>query len=328
MTNKMQNPFVYAIYSHTNPDQVLRLVSAIRALSPRAHIVVHHDPSESRLTEQDVALAGGIAIPDPVPGAWGDYSQVRQHLHTMRWCLNNLDFEWYITLTGQTYPIKPLEGFEALLREAPHDAYVFNFNAYDQSIWPNNEAARRYHFRYIQLPKFHYWHKIPRAFSKYIPYLILAFNRSQPLLKIFPYPKRLPTRLGLLQWRRPFKNTLTGCNQNTNYKRHVLQHIVEYVDKHQEYVHYFSKTALPDEVFFSTIMCNYLNIRVANDSLRHIFWPGSNAASVGVMDMTHWDNIEASPAYFGLKFDQNICPELLQKIDRKLGINLPKATNY
>lgn len=325
----MQNPFVYAIYSHTNPDQVLRLVSAIRALSPRSHVVVHHDPSEPRLTAQDVALAGGIMIPDPVPGAWGDYSQVRQHLHTMRWCLNNLDFEWYITLTGQTYPIKHLENFEALLRDSPHDAYVLHFNAYDQSIWPNNEAARRYHYRYIELPRFPYWHKMPTALSANTPRLIKLFNRSQPLLKIFPYPKRLPTRFGFLQWRRPFGTPiqLIGSNQNTNYNRHVLQHIVEYVDRHPEYARYFSKTALPDEAFFSTIVCNDLNIHVANDSLRHIFWPGPNAASGGVMDMTQWQDLDESPAYFALKFDQNICPELLNKIDCKLGIHSPSATD-
>jgi hypothetical protein len=145
----MQNRFVYAIYSHCNPEQVLRLVRTIRTLSPQSHIVVHHDPSISMLKAQDVSSAGGIAIPDPVLGAWGDYSQVKQHLHSMRWCLNNLQFEWYITLTGQTYPINLLQGFEKFLKNTPHDAYIYHFNSYDQNIWPNNEAVHRYHYRYI-----------------------------------------------------------------------------------------------------------------------------------------------------------------------------------
>lgn len=323
----MQNRFVYAIYSHANPEQVLRLVRTIRALSPQSHIVVHHDPSVSTLRAQDVLSAGGIAIPDPVSAAWGDYSQVKQHLHTMRWCLNNLEFEWYITLTGRTYPIKPLQGFEEFLKNTPHDAYINHFNAYDQNIWPNDEAARRYHYRYIQLLRFHYWHKVPAALRTLMPSLVRLFNRSQPLLKLFPYPKGLPTRLGTLQWQRPFgpRMPLIGSNQNTNYKRHVIQHIVEYADEHPEYTRYFSKTALPDEVFFSTIVCNDREIHVANDCLRHIFWPDSNAASVAVMDMTHWGQLQTSIAYFALKFDQNTCPELLQQLDRKLGIHPFKA---
>lgn len=325
----MQNRFVYAIYSHCNPEQVLRLVRAIRALSPQSHIVVHHDPSASTLNAQDVSSAGGIAIPDPVSAAWGDYSQVRQHIHTMRWCLNNLEFEWFITLTGQTYPIKPLRGFEEFLRDTPHDAYIYHFNAYDQNIWANEEAARRYHYRYIQLPRFSYWHKLPSGLRIRIPKILSLFNRSQSLLKIFPYPKGLPTRLGWLQWQRPFgpRMPLIGSNQNTNYRRHALQHIVEYADGHPEYARYFSKTALPDEVFFSTIVCNDQTIRVANDSLRHIFWPASNAASVGIMDMTHWSELQKSSAYFALKFDQNTCPELLQQIDRKLVIHSSEASN-
>lgn len=319
----MQNRFVYAIYSHANPEQVLRLIRTIRALSPQSHIVVHHDPSASTLRAQDVLSAGGLVIPDPVPGAWGDYALVKQHLHTMRWCLNNLEFEWYITLTGQTYPIKPLQGFEAFLRDAPHDAYVAHFNAYDQGIWPNDEAARRYHYRYIQIPRFRYWHKVPAALRAQIPGLIRLFNRSQPLLRLFPYPRSLPTRLGVLQWRRPFGpgKPLVGSNLNSNYRRRVVQQIVDHVVKQPEYARYFKRTVIPDEVFFSTIMCNDQNIRVANDSLRHIFWPDSNAASVGVMDMTHWDNLEASSAYFALKFDQDTCPELLQQLDRKLSVH-------
>jgi len=325
----MYNRFVYAIYSHSNPEQVLRLIRAIRALSPLSHIVVHHDPSISRLKTQDVSNAGGIAIPNPVPGAWGDYALVRQHLHTMRWCMNHLEFEWYITLTGQTYPIKPLNGFEEFLSDTPNDAYISYFNAYDQNIWPNDEAVRRYHYRYIQLPRFLYWHKVPAKLRKQIPTLVRLFNRSQPLLKIFQFPKSLPTRLGRLQCQQPFgrQMPLIGSNLNSNYRRHVVQHIIKYGDEHPEYTRYFSKTALPDEVFFSTIVCNDKNILVANDSLRHIFWPAPNAASVAVMDMTHWDQLQTSTAYFGLKFDQHTCPEILQELDRKLGIHPQKASD-
>jgi hypothetical protein len=323
----MQSPCVYAIYSHGNPEQVLRLVRTIRALSPQSHIVVHHDPSAFTLKAQDVSSAGGIAIPDPIPGAWGDYALVKQHLHTMRWCLNNLDFGWYITLTGQTYPIKSLQDFEEYLKNTSYDAYIYHFNAYDQNIWPNDEAARRYHYRYIQLPRFRYWHKVPTALRTLIPSLIRLFNRSQSLLKLFPFPRILPTRLGLLQWQRPFglRKPLIGSNLNSNYRRSVVQHIVCHVDEHPEYARYFSKTVIPDEIFFSTIVCNDQKIRVANDCLRHVFWPDSNAASVGIMDLTHWDQLQASSAYFALKFDQNTCPELLHQLDYKLGIHSPKA---
>lgn len=47
-------------------------------------------------------------------------------------------------------------------------------------------------------------------------------------------------------------------------------------------------------------------------------WPATNAASGGVMDMQHWPELIDSPAYFALKFDQNTCPELLDRLDERL----------
>lgn len=325
----MAGNFVYAIYSHGNPDQVLRLVRAMRALSPQSHVVVHHDPTNTPLTAQAVSSAGGIAIPNPVRGTWGDYSLVRQHLHTMRWCLDNLDFEWFITLTGQTYPIKPIYGFETQLANAKCDAFIGHFSAYDQSIWPNDEAIRRYHYRYIQLPKFRYWHKIHPALRTRIPKFIWTFNHIQPFLRLSPYPRNLATRLGLLQWHRPFsrEKPLVGSNLNSNYRRLAVEHILGHVESRPGYSHYFSRTVIPDEVFFSTILCNETKIRVINDCLRHIYWPNSNAASGGTMDMTHWQHLERSAAYFALKFDENTCPELMHRLDLKLNLNSSKVTD-
>ncbi len=43
---------VYAISSHTNPDQVARLVNVIAAGSRQAVILVHHDQTRSYLDAQ------------------------------------------------------------------------------------------------------------------------------------------------------------------------------------------------------------------------------------------------------------------------------------
>lgn len=316
-------PCVYVIYSHINPAQVVRLVTTLRALSPRSHIVVHHDPSHTRISSDAITAAGAVLIPDPVKAEWGDFSQVQQHLHVMRWCVENLDFEWLITLTGQTYPVKHLVGFEAFLAASPYDAYLINFDAYDPQVWPKGEAERRYHYRYVKLPRFRYWHRVPSAIRDTVQKAIRAFNASQALFKIFTYPKGLPTRLGYRTVKRPFGSDgmkLAGANQNTNFKRETILALLEYVDTHPEYVRYFRRTALPDEAFFATILRNDHEFRLADDCLRHIHWSGNQSASGGVMDLQHLPTLEASPAYFALKFDQNACPELLDHLDIRLGL--------
>lgn len=313
--------FVYAIYSHLNPPQVLRLITTIRALSPHAHIVVHHDPSKSTLNSREVVSAGAIVIPDPIKAHWGDFSQVEQQLHTMRWCLANIDFDWYISVTGQSYPIKALAGLEELLATSKYDAYLAHFSAYDQDVWPSNEAVRRYHYRYIRLPRFPYWHRLPKKLNRLLPPVVASFNRAQPLFKLFPFPRSLPTRFGTLTFQRPFgkKKPLVGANANVTFRRCVLEAALQFVAEHPRYTRYFARTALPDEVFFATIVCNESKFKIANDHLRHIYWPRQDAASVAIMDLSHWVDLERSPAYFALKFDEDTCPQLLDRLDTKLG---------
>jgi hypothetical protein len=320
---------VYAIFSHTAPAQVIRLVRTLRAMSPEAVIVVHHDPTHTELTQDSVERAGGIMIPDPVAAEWGDFSQVAQHLHTMRWCAANLNFDWFITLTGQSYPIKPLKEFESFLRASPYDAYVTHFDAYDPAIWPRGEASRRYHYHHVRLPKFRYWHRIPGAIRERVPMLTRWFNRAQPLLKIFTFPRGLPTRLGWRTFRRPFGNRgprLIAGNQNTNYRKTAVRYILDYVDANRSYTAYFKHSALPDEVFFTTILVNAPSFKILNDNLRYINWPKGHAASGAVMNMDHWDALLSSPAFFALKFDANHCPELLDHLDQELGLR-PAGVN-
>lgn len=323
----MTKPVVYAIFSHINPRQVIRLVRTLRALSPHAHIVVHHDPGYPPLAAEQVEEAGGRLIPDPVAGEWGDFSQVLQHLYVMRWCRDHLDFEWFITLTGQTYPIKALADFESTLARAPYDAFVEHFDAYDPAVWPSGEAARRYHYRFIQLPKFRYWHRLPTVVRERVPGLIRAFNAAQALVRIFTYPKGLRTRLGLLTIRRPFGNErlqLVGANQNTNYRRKAIEFLLSYVDANLGYSAYFRRTALPDETFFATVLCSHQALRVANDNLRHIHWAGPQSATGGVLTVRELSDLETSPAWFALKFDQDTDPEILDILDLRLGLSETK----
>lgn len=314
-------PFVYAIYSHINPDQVLRLARTLRALSPNAHIVIHHDPQYSTLDPTAAAATGAILIPRPIQGEWGDFSQVHQHLHVLRWCHDNLDFEWLITLTGQSYPIKPLAAFEALLRSSPADAYLTYFDAYDPAVWPIGEAERRYHYRYWKLPRFRYWHRVPESIRSRVSGWILQFNQAQPWIRLFTFPRGLPTRLGVQTQRRPFgpgQMPLEGANQNTNFRYTAVHSILEFTQTNPDYSQYFSRTALPDEVFFATILRGQPDLYLINDNFRHIYWPAERAASGGTLTMAHLISLMESPAYFALKFDQDKHPELLDAIDRHI----------
>lgn len=318
----MSSKVLYAIFSHTNSLQVLRLIRTIRTLSPNSLIIVHHDPTGTHLSPTDIEAAGALAVPNPIPGEWGDFSLVRQHLRTTQWAIDNFEFSWLVVLTGQSYPLHPLQEFEKDLNASCYDAYIHNFNPYDQNIWPNNEARIRYHYRYIKIPRFRYWHRLPNLLLKTFNTAVRLINNHQKFISIKLYPKGLPTRIGFATFYPPFDTSfpLIGANLNVTYRRNVIDYVLDFVSRNHRYVRHFERTAIPDEAFFSTIICNNPSLKISNSALRYIAWPSPHAASVGIIDISHLVALESSTAPFGLKFDESVCPQILDILDARLGV--------
>ena len=314
---------LYLVFSHDNPEQLVRLAAAIRKLSPNSLIAVHHDPSNSTI---DFSLFAGIPdvylIPDPRKGEWGDFSLVEQYLHAMKWCEANLDFDWLITTTGLSYPVQPLLDFEAMLARSEFDAYVYHFDAFDPGHWPAGTAETRYHYRYFKLPKLAYKHRIPRRIRNSLAKLRVWLNASQPLVRIVPMPRGAPTRFGIRRLRRPLGRDfqLYGGRQMLNINRATLGRIFRFLDDHPDWITFSRRTLIPDELFFVSIVANDSGIRVCNDVLRYIKWPRSHAGSIGVIEAEDLDKVFRISAPFGLKFDARVSPEALDAVDAALGI--------
>jgi hypothetical protein len=314
---------LYLIFSHDNIEQLVRLVASIRQLSPHALISIHHDPRHSILDLELFALIPDVyLVPQPIPGEWGDFSLVAQYLHAMKWCLNNLNFDWLVSITGLSYPIKPLTEFEEKLELSEFDAYVYHFDAFDPGHWPVGTAETRYLFRYIKLPKFYYYYKLPLGVRNRLVKWRVWLNAAQPLFRIVPMPRGAPTRLGIRRWLRPDRNgfRLYAGRQMLNIKRSVLSRIFEFIEKNPSWLVSQRRALIPDESFFNSIIVNDSKIKVCNDVLRYIKWPPDHAASVAAIKHEEVDEVMQSGAAFALKLDSRIDPLSLDKIDNYLGI--------
>lgn len=314
---------LYLIFSHDNTRQLQRLARALKLLSRDCVVAIHHDPSKGALDSNLFLDIDDVhIIPDAIAGEWGDYSLVEQYLHAFRWCMAELSFDWVVTLTGLSYPTKPLEEFEKMLEQSGHDAHIYHFDAFDPSHWPEGTASDRYHFRYFKLPKFRYYHKVPPKLRYIYEAGVRMLNGAQPLLRVFRMPRGAPTRLGIRRMRSPLGPDirLQGGRQMLNATRKVLEHVMAVIDADPVWVRYFSKTIIPDEAFFTTLIANDPSIRVNNDVLRYIKWSAHHGASGSAIDVCDLDLAIASSAPFALKFDDRLAPEALDKLDRMLGI--------
>ncbi|HKK14077.1 MAG TPA: beta-1,6-N-acetylglucosaminyltransferase [Gammaproteobacteria bacterium] len=316
---------LYLVFSHDHQEQLARLVRAVRRLSPGSLIAVHHDPQKEPLGSGLLEGVGNVhVIPDPVAGQWGDFSLVEQYLHSFRWCLQNLDFDWVVTLTGLSYPVMHLEKFEASLQESGFDAFVYHFDAFDPGHWPKGTGVTRYLFAYFRLPRNPYYYKVPARLKTALSRLRRAFNEGQPWFRIVPMPRGARTRLGVRRLSMPFNRDFVICGgrQMLNMSRPALERVFSYLDEHPRYIAYAKRTLIPDESFFTSIVANDPGIRVCNEVRRYIKWPSatSHAASGAVISRDEVDDILKSGQPFALKFDSRVDALALDKVDAFLGL--------
>jgi hypothetical protein len=244
----------------------------------------------------------------------------------MRWCDAHLDFDWLITITGLSYSIKPLQEFEAMLAQLKYDAFVYHFDAFDPGHWPLGTSTTRYLFRYFKLPRFVYYYKVPAPIRNFLGGLRAWLSRSQPLVRIVPMPRGAPTRFGIRRLRPPLGRDfrLYGGRQMLNVNQRTLQRILGFLEAHPEWISYNRRVLIPDESFFNSIVANDAGINLCDATLRYIQWPKAHAASGAVIEVADLDKVFASEAPFGLKFDIWVCPEALQAVDARLGLDTPR----
>ena len=269
----------YVVMSYLGP--VERLVATLRANSPEALIAVHHDPRVRPLGEVDALRIA------PRPIAWGHGSQLLAVLHALRTLRDRA--EWFVLLSGQDYPVRPVPEIEAGLRGA--DAFI-QAAPVQPLTWRRGEAdefARRYRMR---------WRPTSTRAAK------LA-ARADPLAHVRTLPGG--TYLGLRA--EPPLPPFHGSDWFTLSR----QAVDAVLDAPQALLDHFLHTIVPTEAFVQTVLANS-TLRLNPDNRRYVrFDPGSpNPRTLTLEDL---DAALASGADFARKFDD---PVVLDALDRRL----------
>lgn len=104
----MKPRVVFAIISAMQkPSTVAQLADA---LAPHT-VLVHHDSTkqpEFRLERSNV-----VFVPNPKVTGWGNWGFSQGIYHTMRYCVDALDFDYFQLMSPTCLPLRPLNEFEA-----------------------------------------------------------------------------------------------------------------------------------------------------------------------------------------------------------------------
>jgi len=103
-------PAAYVVLSHTEADQVTRLVHAILRSSPEATVFVTHDARRTPapvIDDERVHVRSHGRATD-----WGSWELVEVTLEAMREARDAVDPDLLVLVSGQCYPVRPLSAWE------------------------------------------------------------------------------------------------------------------------------------------------------------------------------------------------------------------------
>ena len=303
----MSRPSVaYLIASHTLPEQVLRLAGALRAGSPGAPIVLHHDSRRTRVDAPALRALDVELIEPPSAAEWAEASQLAMVLRCLRFALERLDFDWLVLLSGQDYPIRPLAAVEQDLGAAGCDGFVEAQPCPRPRLGARvDEFAGRYHFRWFH-PRWSGAAALARRAA-----------RGGRLLRA----RALPSGqwVGVRALRSPFGAQLE-CRRGSDWmtlSRRAVSAVESFRGRCPEVEAYYRRTLHPTESFVQTALANDGSIRLSGDTRRYMAWD-ERRSGPRILRGGDLAAMLASGCDFARKFDASVDAGVLDELDRRL----------
>lgn len=137
------------LYTYKEPDQIAQLVQELLPADDTLAIAIHHDAKSGpldRFTEDP-----RVAIADhPLPVRWAHWSQVEAIVRTTDGMLRQApDVEWIVLLSGQDWPVVPVQHIGSTLSGLGVDACIDAREVGEAWGW---DAANRYGRRWYGVP--------------------------------------------------------------------------------------------------------------------------------------------------------------------------------
>ena len=281
----------YLVLSHRNPAQVLRLVAALNE-GPEARVLVRHDQRGSELARAEIERAGAEAIEDEIEMEWGGWSQLELILNALREGRTRHDPDWTLVLSGQDYPLRPMDEIEAALKNEVADARLGSVRKVERHRPPRGEDEFFLRARYR-----HY-----RKPSK-LPHLPHA-------LRPFLYVREAPPRVGVRDPRTPTHDLYVSADWLTLGRR-ALEAVLD-ADPRP-----FRRSAVPSESFFATVLLNRADLTTERDHRRFAPFAHPGAPHPQTLKTEDLDRILASKADFARKFDIGADARVLDLLDKR-----------
>jgi len=324
----------FLILNHRPPEQLIRLLSTLQTGHPGGPIVVHNDKFRVNLDAEAMETISNIhVLTSDKPICWGDFSIVDACWRSITWLVEHRDFDWVVLLSGQDYPIKPLDTLADYLGGSKADALLRATPIKSLSgSAVRRDRRRRYLYQYrpaaISLREEQLSDRLRYGLRRSTGSFIDVINIMQPFLKVYRFPDKMAYRVGWRARSTPFTQNYP-CWYGSMWfglSRHAAEFIAACAHDRPDYVEYYRRTIIPDESATATLICNAPELYVESRDLHYTRWTRPNTGHPDVFTVEDLPELRAAPAYFARKFDiyQNTC--ILDRLDEIVLGNSPGLT--
>ncbi|GAA4303609.1 beta-1,6-N-acetylglucosaminyltransferase [Nibribacter koreensis] len=294
----MKHAFLITVYK--NPCQLLQLIDSLNSESSVFFIHVDRksksfmdDPCSAKLSGRDNVFFAK----DRIDVKWGGFSHLQAIVALLKESRNYSNFDFYHSLTGQDFPIKPISYILDYFLKNGNSEFI-EFRNLPTEKWPNGGIDR------LEFMHFNDYFNPKKKMFKTLNSFLLKFQEKINYKRTFILG--FPQLYGGSTWW-----SLSGV---------CVNYILNYLNNNKWYYNRFKFSHCAEEIFFQTIIANSpLKDRVVNDNLRYIDWVFRNGNSPANLDLSDFDNLMKSKKLFARKFEGKIGQELLDKLKKYTG---------
>ena len=278
----------YNVFEYEDPERVVRLVNRVQTKSD--FIRIHLDTMIGKEKFNDwkkiiekKCQQGEIRIVSEFRCKYGSFGIVDANLSAIR-DYKNYNYDYFIDLSGDSYPLKPPEVFKKELDKK--NCALMEFFELPYKGWFQGGLHRlNYKSYFISTRKYPY-----------------AWAFGVPRLR-----RELPCSL------RPYGGRGSRCLQ----KRHA-SYILQFLEKNPEVIKFFRRVWGPGEIFYPTILLNSpLKSTVLNQSIMFLDY-SEGKPHPKTLKKSDLETLKRSGKFFARRFNLNVERDVLDSIDQML----------
>lgn len=130
------------IQCHKNPEQINCLLSVMKndSVDFFIHIDKKSNISESLVRRSDIHV---LSQSERVNVQWGTFSQVQATLNLLNNAVSNREYDYYFLISGQDFPIQPVEKLLKLLQNNKNANYINLLPSLNNGLSKQNNYDKR-----------------------------------------------------------------------------------------------------------------------------------------------------------------------------------------